>query len=225
MSSENKNSKTNDLRKIIILDDDEFGSKILVDRLKKRGIEAESVTDVEDLYLRLEEDVFGLLLLDILMPKISGIDVLIKLRLSYKPVELPIVMFSSDSGFEKVVECLTLGANDYLVKPVNLSIASARISGLLDLSQFYRDSLKAREYEAIYAMVGTYNHEIRNPLTIAFGYLDKFKDCEDQKSFEKLKNALNRITDITNKIGDLSQNDIEYENYGDESKIIKLHKK
>jgi PAS domain S-box-containing protein len=70
---------------------------------------------------------YDLVLLDVEMPGMSGLDVLRALRVDHSPAQLPIIVVTGRTGSDDIVEILTLGANDYIAKPVDLPITLARI--------------------------------------------------------------------------------------------------
>jgi DNA-binding response OmpR family regulator len=72
-----------------------------------------------------------LILLDIMMPDISGIDVLRELRRTYNSEILPILMVTAKNESGDIVEALELGANDYVSKPIDFPVVVARIHALL----------------------------------------------------------------------------------------------
>jgi diguanylate cyclase (GGDEF)-like protein/PAS domain S-box-containing protein len=76
---------------------------------------------------RIQEEPVDLVLLDVEMPGISGLDALQTLRGRYSPIELPIIMVTAKDQSEDIVTALNLGANDYLTKPIDFPVALARI--------------------------------------------------------------------------------------------------
>ena len=68
-----------------------------------------------------------LVLLDIEMPIISGLDALKAIREVYSPIEMPVIMVTAKDQSEDMVKALSLGANDYLTKPIDFPVALARI--------------------------------------------------------------------------------------------------
>ena len=122
----------------------------------------------------------------------------------------------------RIVECLKLGANDYITKPANHEIALARIKTQLDLLSYYQDSLQKRELETLNAMIVTYNHEINNPLTVAIGNLrDDIKDMDNAK-LKKSKDAMYRIAKIVRSIQDVTRSNLKFSSYSARSKIIDI---
>lgn len=72
-----------------------------------------------------------LVLLDIMMPGLSGLEVLTALRLEYSPEELPVVMATAKDQSADMVEAFDLGANDYVTKPLDWAVVVARLQGHL----------------------------------------------------------------------------------------------
>ncbi|MDH3379429.1 MAG: response regulator, partial [Gammaproteobacteria bacterium] len=70
---------------------------------------------------------FDLVVLDIVMPDLNGMDVLKKIRAQYAETELPVIMVTVKHDIEDVVQALELGANDYVTKPIDYAILIARI--------------------------------------------------------------------------------------------------
>src|SRR5260370_217021 len=81
----------------------------------------------QDLVQRVKQDAVDLVLPDIEMPEVSGLDALKTLRELYSPAELPIIMVTAKTQSDDIVKALDLGANDYLTKPIDFPVAVARI--------------------------------------------------------------------------------------------------
>jgi diguanylate cyclase (GGDEF)-like protein len=112
--------------RLLVVDDIEENRTLLSRRFSRGGcvvVEAESGFAALDLIAQQE---FDLVLLDIMMPGQSGIEVLKQIRASHSPDTLPVIMITAKAGNTDVVEALELGANDYITKPVDFSIAFAR---------------------------------------------------------------------------------------------------
>jgi diguanylate cyclase (GGDEF)-like protein len=113
--------------RLLVVDDHEDNRALLARRLTKRGFEVvEADCGAVALQLISEQD-FDLVLLDIMMPGIDGIEVLRTIRLTRSPDHLPVLMVTAKAGITDIVEALELGANDYIVKPIEFSTAFARI--------------------------------------------------------------------------------------------------
>lgn len=105
--------------KALIVDDSQIMRRIIVSVLKKAGVEdiVEVSNGQEAVDLLAGANDIGLVLLDWNMPVMSGIEALRHIRTTNK--KLPIVMVTTESEKEKVVEAIKAGANDYLLKPFN----------------------------------------------------------------------------------------------------------
>jgi diguanylate cyclase (GGDEF)-like protein len=118
--------------RILVVDDVADNRDILVRRLARRGFEVAEASGGEEAIARIESEPFDIVLLDIMMPDVSGEDVLRRVRETKSDIELPIIMVSAKSQSEDVVQSLTTGANDYVTKPIDFGIALARISAQLN---------------------------------------------------------------------------------------------
>lgn len=119
-------------KRLLIVDDIRENREILRRRFERHGFQAtEAAGGVEALAL-IEREAFDLVLLDMMMPDLSGLDVLARIRAKHSPGALPVVMVTAKSQSEDVVDALNRGANDYITKPVNFSVALARVTTQLD---------------------------------------------------------------------------------------------
>jgi adenylate cyclase len=119
--------------RLLVVDDNEMNRDMLSRRLRKQGY---TVATAEDGYRALDmiaAEPFDLVLLDIMMPGISGLDVLQKLREQHSMADLPIIMATAKDQSEDTVHALGLGANDYVTKPIDFPVVIARVKTQLSL--------------------------------------------------------------------------------------------
>jgi diguanylate cyclase (GGDEF)-like protein/PAS domain S-box-containing protein len=135
--------------RLLIVDDNELNRDMLARRLARKGYEILLADSARQLPQRVKEDKIDLLLLDIEMPEISGLEALKILRETYSPIELPIIMVTAKNQSDDVVKALDLGANDYLTKPIDFAVALARIGTQLSHK---RAQEGLRESEERYAL-------------------------------------------------------------------------
>jgi len=135
--------------RLLIVDDNEMNRDMLARRLARKGYEVVVADNAQHLRQRVKEDAVDLVLLDIEMPEISGLEALKTLRESYSPIELPIIMVTAKNQSEDVVKALDLGANDYVTKPIDFAVALARIGTQLSHK---RAQEALRESEERYAL-------------------------------------------------------------------------
>ncbi|MBU0675719.1 MAG: response regulator [Proteobacteria bacterium] len=209
--------------RILLVEDNPVNARILSSLLAEQGYTVQVSHSGEGCLERMGDGDFDLILLDIMMPGISGIEVLLWIRERWKPVELPVIMVSSIDDNERIVQALELGANDYLTKPVHIGIAVARISTQLAAAAFHRESVRFQKMQAIKAMVVTYNHEINNPLTIAMAEVAIAMERGSTEHLYRAHEAMIRITEIVKKIREVtSGEDVELANYPMGEKMIKF---
>lgn len=135
--------------RLLIVDDNEMNRDMLARRLERNGYLVDVVESAKQLMQRVKQNAVDLVLLDIEMPEISGLDALKTLRETHSPVQLPIIMVTAKNQSEDIVKALNLGANDYLTKPVDLPVALARIGTQLSHK---RAQEALRESEERYAL-------------------------------------------------------------------------
>ncbi|GAM72828.1 chitin catabolic cascade sensor histidine kinase chiS [Vibrio ishigakensis] len=119
---------------ILIADDEPVNLKILESFLRIEGYRVECASDGQQALDKVAEQKPAVLLLDIMMPELSGYEVCEKLRTKYSRHELPIIMLTALNQTEDKIKGFECGANDYLVKPFNKQELSARIGVHIDAS-------------------------------------------------------------------------------------------
>jgi diguanylate cyclase (GGDEF)-like protein len=113
--------------RLLIVDDVRENREILRRRFERQGYAAvEASGGVEALALIARES-FDIVLLDMMMPDLSGLEVLASIRKRFSLGALPVIMVTARTESEDIVDALNLGANDYVTKPVDFSVALARV--------------------------------------------------------------------------------------------------
>jgi CheY-like chemotaxis protein len=108
---------TENKKKVLLVEDDIFVSDIYQMKLHTEGVEALVAMNGQEAIQHLESGaVPDLILLDIIMPVLDGLDVLRKIKANDAWKNIPVVMLTNLSDKRQVDECMTLGANDYIVK-------------------------------------------------------------------------------------------------------------
>lgn len=127
---------------ILVVDDNEMNRDMLSRRLKRQGYEVIVAEDGEQALVKIKEQSFDLVLLDIMMPNISGYDVLERLKADTATAHIPIIMISAVDDLDSVVRCIELGAEDYLFKPFNPVLLKARVGASLRKNRLSAAQLK-----------------------------------------------------------------------------------
>ncbi|GIR61759.1 MAG: hypothetical protein CM15mP66_12070 [Pseudomonadota bacterium] len=78
------------------------------------------------------EESFDLILLDLMMPDISGLEVLQQVKSDPDLRHIPVIMVTASDDVESAAECIQSGADDYITKPINATLLNARVSSSLD---------------------------------------------------------------------------------------------
>lgn len=116
--------------KIMVVEDEEPLCVLLRYNLEAEGYQVEVVTRGDEAELRLQENVPDLLVLDWMVPAVSGIELCRRLRMRPETERLPIIMLTARGEESDRVRGLSTGADDYLVKPFDLDELSARIGSV-----------------------------------------------------------------------------------------------
>ncbi len=120
---------------ILVVDDNELNRDLLTRRLAKKGFATDAAVDGFKALEWLANNRCDLVLLDIMMPGMSGIEVLEKIRETRDGTELPIIMATAKDTREDIVEALRLGANDYVTKPLDFPVVLARVNTQLAMKR------------------------------------------------------------------------------------------
>jgi len=113
---------------ILIVDDDQAILRLLCTNLKARGYKITTAMDGEEALEAMEKDFVDLMILDLMMPKVDGVEVCRRIR---EWSSVPIIVLSARGDEKDKVKCLELGADDYLTKPFGIAELLARIKTAL----------------------------------------------------------------------------------------------
>lgn len=117
---------------LLLVDDDPSNRELLRRRVKRMGYSARTVSSGEEALAILETDRFDLVLLDYMMPGLSGLETLQRMKASSRLRTIPVIMLSASDDIEMMVDCILQGAEDYIFKPFNPILLQARISACLE---------------------------------------------------------------------------------------------
>lgn len=136
---------------LLIVDDNELNRDMLARRLERKGYIVDVATSASELMDRINQQPIDLVLLDIEMPEVSGLDALRMIRELHSPIRLPVIMVTARNQSEDIVTALDLGANDYLTKPVDFAVALARIGTQLSHKRAQESLQESEERYALAA--------------------------------------------------------------------------
>lgn len=129
--------------KILVVEDESHLAKGLQFNLEREGYTIVLVENGEEALERLEQEEFDLIILDLMLPKVGGIEVAKQIRKTN--IRFPILMLSAKSTDEDRQVGLEAGADDYLTKPFHLPELLLRVKGILRRWEWYKEPVHEQE--------------------------------------------------------------------------------
>ncbi|MCH7515536.1 MAG: response regulator [Bacteroidetes bacterium] len=154
------------MKRILVIDDLPENVFMLQDRLEHEGYEVITAYDGKGGIEKAQTELPDLILLDVMMPGINGIEVCKTLVNDKKTSDIPIILVTAKTGAEDTKEGLDAGAYDYIKKPFNKIELLARVKSALKLSEANKLLLLTEKRSTFFATVVTANHKIKQPLTL-----------------------------------------------------------
>ena len=175
------NQKGRKVRKILLIDDDLFVRETTAEMLKAKGFEIFLAEDGQSGIYKAREIFPDIIICDILMPGISGFEVLNALRDDPHTATIPFIFLTIKTESMDVRQGMRLGADDYLTKPVDISELLATIQARLKVHE--RITKKVDELRTSIAL--SIPHEFRTPLHIILGLSGvMLEQMKSQKTFD-----------------------------------------
>ena len=185
--------------RVLVADDDRITRELLVAMLRRRGYEVEAVEDGQAAVERAARGDIDIVLLDIMMPRLSGIEACRILKGLTSEAFLPVVLVTVKTDSQSRVEGLRIGADDYVSKPFDETELCARVEAMLRIKRLHYHVVEAkRRLEQLSIrdeLTDTYNYrylhvrldeewrraeKMRDPLACALIDIDGLKEENDQ---------------------------------------------
>ncbi len=132
---------------VMIVDDDIINLQLLLNQLKKDGYSVTSFTGGEQALESIASGArYDIVLLDVMMPVMSGYEVLGRIRERFTSHELPVIMLTAKNTTQDIITGINLGANDYITKPFDRDVLLARVKSYISLKRAVREQT---EYIAV----------------------------------------------------------------------------
>ncbi|MBA3013543.1 MAG: response regulator, partial [Desulfobulbaceae bacterium] len=163
-------------KKILIIDDSADTVELLRKRLRAIGYDTDEACDGVEGLAKVETYWPDLILLDVMMPRLSGIEVLRRLRAKEQTKYVAVIMLTAKSEVQDKVEGLDVGADDYITKPFDFKELSARIRSLFAKKEASAQLATEEKTGALEYLVNEVAHEIRNPLVAIGGFARRVHD-------------------------------------------------
>ena len=165
---------------VLVVDDEEDNVILLEKRLKAAGFDTIEARDGDEALSQAFKYLPALILLDIMMPKKDGYEVLEILRKNEKTKDIPVILLTAKAEIPDKVRGLELGAEDYVTKPFDFKELLARINAHLETKKEYEEKIKGEKLVALSTMMMGVAHEVRNPLVVIGGFSKKLLSMTDE---------------------------------------------
>lgn len=198
--------------KLLIVDDSAFNRELLCRQMGRMGFHCETAADGPTALSMLVQDQYDVVLLDLIMPVLSGIEVLKSIRQTRSMTDLAVIMVTAVDNTDDIVTALACGANDYVTKPVSLPVVQARVHTQLMMKQMIKAleaaNLKLANLSYLDGLTGIANRRAfdeclarewrragreSTPLSVIIVDIDCFKPYNDHFGHEAGDTALKQV--------------------------------
>jgi two-component system sensor histidine kinase/response regulator len=201
--------------KILVVDDQPINVQLLKRKLEREGMTIATAYSGQEALNLVAADKPDLILLDVMMPEMDGIEVCQRLQADIETKSIPIIFITARTSKEGKIEGLGVGAVDYITKPIDLDETLARVQTQLRFVQINRELVDlqrrlgdARRVATIGAVTQGIAHNLNNLLGVVIGYVDLIKAYHEKPELVKrnaqhLEDAVNRIVGIIKQLTSL----------------------
>ena len=201
--------------KILVVDDQPINVQLLKRKLEKEGIEITTAFNGQEALDSVAKNRPDLILLDMMMPDMDGIEVCQRLQANEAARAIPVIFVTARNNKEGKIEGLGVGAVDYITKPIDLDETLARVQTQLRFVAINREMIdlqrrlaEARRAATIGAVTQGVAHNLNNILGVVLGYLDLIKSHYDKpeqvkRNAAQVETAVQRIVVIIRQLSSL----------------------
>lgn len=201
--------------KILVVDDQPINVQLLKRKLERGGLEVMTANNGLEALEQVKRHKPDLILLDLMMPDMDGIEVCERLQERSDTRSIPVIFVTARTTKESKLEGLNVGAVDYITKPLDLDETLARVQTQLRFAAVNRENLElqrrleeSRRAATIGAVAQGIAHNLNNLLGVAIGYLDLIKNGFDKPAVVKknavsVDDAIQRIVGIVRQLSTL----------------------
>lgn len=192
-------------KNILITDDEPINTRILAKALEKIGHRTAAAYSGEECLEKAERSMPDLILLDIRMPFMSGIEVCKALKGGTRTKNIPVIFVTADTDDSTLKEAFESGGTDFVRKPVNMIELLARVNSVLLQQDLIKKHIEDEKLKGTLEMAGAVCHELNQPLQYILGasqllLIELPKDDPRQEKVARIKQHIDRMGDITRKL-------------------------
>lgn len=188
-----------DTARVLIVDDELSSLYTLEMLLSPESYDIQLANGPEEAFIALEKDPPDVILLDVMMPGITGFDVCERLKNDIRWRHIPVILVTALNGKDDLVQGLNSGADEFISKPVNGSEMRARVRSMLRIKQQYdeiQESMRLRD-----ELANMIVHDMRTPISAIMLYIDllaKIYDSADnqRRVVPKLRSQVHRLNSM-----------------------------
>lgn len=200
---------------ILVVDDQPINVQLLRRKLEREGIHVTTAYNGIEALKSVAAEKPDLILLDVMMPDMDGIEVCQRLQSNEDTRSIPVIFITARTSKEGKLEGLGVGAVDYITKPIDLDETLARVQTQLrfvainrEMVDLQRRLVEARRAATIGAVTQGIAHNLNNLLGVVIGYLDLVKAYYDKpeqvrKNAQHVEDAVQRIVSIIKQLSSL----------------------
>ena len=212
---------------ILITDDNQVNVQFMDAILKENGYQTISALDGENCLNHAIDDQPDLILLDISMPKTSGIEVCKILRQTPETRDIPIIFVTANTDDSMLSNAFEVGGTDYVRKPVNRIELLARIKSAFVQQELTIKRVQEEKLQGVLEMAGAVCHELNQPLQVISGCADLMltqlsKDDPVNEYITKIQAHVLKLGEITKKLMGITS--YKTKHYGEHTKIVDIDK-
>ena len=201
--------------RILVVDDQPINVQLLKRKLERGGMEVMTATNGLEALEQVRTLKPDLIMLDLMMPDMDGLEVCQRLQSSSETRSIPVIFVTARTAKESKLEGLAVGAVDYITKPIDLDETVARVQTQLRFAAINRENLElqrrleeSRRAATIGAVAQGIAHNLNNLLGVVIGYLDLVKSGYDKpaavkKNAQHVDDAIQRIVGIVRQLSTL----------------------
>lgn len=203
------------IAKILVVDDQPMNVQLLKRKLEKEKLEVLAAHNGLEALEQVKAHKPDLILLDLMMPDMDGMEVCQRLQASSETRSIPIIFVTARNTKESKLEGLSVGAVDFITKPIDVDETLARVQTQLRFAAINRENFdlqrrleESRRAATIGAVAQGIAHNLNNLLGVVIGYLDLIKSAYDKpqvvkKNAQNLDDAIQRIVGIVRQLSTL----------------------